>query len=70
MWFEPAEQTSLQEKVKTAYAKAFSPSFDANAKYLQKYRSLKINAECVHKVRELVGEDFADILSLNLSGSV
>ena len=64
------EKASLQEKVKTAYAKAFSPSFSANAKYLQKYRSLKVNAECVHKVRELVGDDFADILSLNLFDSV
>ena len=59
-----AEKTTLQEKVQTAYAKAFSPSFDTNARYLKKYCTLKRNDNCIQEIRSIAGADFADILSL------
>ena len=38
------EKSSIQEKINCSYAKSFSPSFDLNAKYLEKYCTLKINS--------------------------
>ncbi len=48
---------------KEAYAKAFSPSLETNAKYLKKYCTLNFNKDCISKIREISGDYYADILT-------
>ena len=53
---------TLKEKISCAYAKAFSPSFQTNYKYLKKYCTLKINPVVIEKIEELANSEFAEIL--------
>ena len=46
-----------------AYAKAFSPSFETNARYLKKYCTLNFNGECIQKIKEISSDYYADILT-------
>lgn len=63
------EKKSLPEKIRTAYAKSFSPSFDINYNYLKKYATIKIDASCIDAVRKSVDVGkFADILRLTILG--
>ena len=60
------EKDSLQEKIKCAYAKSFSPSFATNAKYLEKYCTLKIDADCIQSIEKLGNEGITEILRYTL----
>ena len=42
--------SSVEEKLSCAYAKAFSPDFTTNYKYLKKYCSLKISTEALENI--------------------
>lgn len=54
--------TALKEKISTAYAKAFSPSFQTNYKYLKKYCTLKINPAIIEKFEGLDNSELSKIL--------
>lgn len=58
------ELESVQEKISTAYAKCFSPSFEMNARYLKKFCTLKINTECFQQIEELNNRLINEILKL------
>ena len=60
------EKDSLQEKIKCAYAKSFSPSFATNAKYLEKYCTLKIDVNCIQCIEKLGNEGITEILRYTL----
>ena len=57
----------LEEKITTAYAKAFSPSFKTNYKYLKKNCTLKINSEAIKKLTAPEYKNIYEILSITLS---
>ena len=57
---------TLEEKIKHAYAKAFSPSFQTNYNYLKKYCTLKVNPEVLAKIKDLGNTDIMDILKKTL----
>ena len=57
----------LKEKINTAYAKAFSPSFVTNYKYLKKYYTLKINPEAIKKLKAPEYKNIYEILRITLS---
>lgn len=56
------EKSSVEEKIKCAYSKSFSPSFETNAKYLEKYCTLKMNSSCIHNIEKLENAGIAEIL--------
>jgi len=56
------EKSSIHEKINCAYSKSFSPSFDLNAKYLEKYCTLKIDADCIHSIEKLGNSRITEIL--------
>ena len=58
---------TLEEKITTAYAKAFSPSFKTNYKYLKKNCTLKINSEAIKKLTAPEYKNIYEILSITLS---
>ena len=58
---------TLEEKITTAYAKAFSPSFKTNYKYLKKNCTLKINSEAIKKLTTPEYKNIYEILSITLS---
>ena len=61
------ERKGFQEKVKAAYAKSFSPSFEINYNYLKKYATIKIDGSCIEAaVKAGVNKDFVDILRLTV----
>ena len=60
-------KNDIQDKIKTAHSKAFSPSFDLNYKYLKKYCSLEINKSIVEVIRDYdLDENITEILSYTL----
>ena len=62
-----AEQSSLQKKIRTAYAKSFSPSFDINYKYLKTYATIKIDESCIDAaIKSGIPSDFIEILRLTI----
>lgn len=58
---------TLKEKISTAYAKAFSPSFQTNYNYLKKYCTLKITTEAVKIIRRVGNKKMAEIIQENLN---
>lgn len=56
------EKSSIEEKIKCSYSKSFSPSFETNAKYLEKYCTLKINTGCIHSIEKLGNSRITEIL--------
>ena len=58
---------TLKEQIKTAYAKAFSPSFETNYKYLKNYCTLKINPEAINKIKNLGYQDIFEILQYTIN---
>ena len=64
--FDNGKAFYIGNKKHEAYAKAFSPSFDTNAKYLKKYCTLNITKECIQKIRTTCGNIFADVLEKTL----
>ena len=63
------EKKSLKEKIKTAYAKSFSPSFEINYNYLKKYATIKIDGSCIEAVKKSgVGDEFVEILKITILG--
>ena len=56
------EKSSIQEKISCSYAKSFSPSFDLNSKYLEKYCTFKIDAGCIHIIEKLEDSRITEIL--------
>ena len=62
-----AEQSSLQEKIRKAYAKSFSPSFELNYKYLRAYATIKIDESCIDAaIKSGIPSDFIEILRLTV----
>lgn len=60
------EKSILEEKIQCAYAKSFSPSFTVNAKYLEKYCTLKIDTSCIQNVEKLGNTKITEILKYTL----
>ncbi len=60
------EKSTLEEKIKTAYSKSFSPSFELNAKYLKKYCTLNISKNCIKSIEKLGDEKITSILEHTL----
>ncbi len=62
-----AEQVSeLSEKIKCAYAKSFSPSYEMNKRYLQAYRTLHISKSTLDELDSIENKAFLDILRLTV----
>ena len=61
--FDNGKSFFIGNKKREAYAKAFSPSFETNAKYLEKYCSLRFNKDCIQEIKEICGDYYADILT-------
>jgi len=53
---------NLDEKIKTAYSKIFSPDFSTNSKYLAKYRTLSINKNCIDSIKTVGDNTITSIL--------
>lgn len=53
---------TLKEKISTAYAKAFSPSFQTNFNYLKKYCTLKLSPSVIEKIEGLDNSELSEIL--------
>ena len=63
------EKKSLKEKVRTSYAKSFSPSFEINYNYLKDCATIKIDGSCIDAVRKSgVGVEFVEILKITILG--
>lgn len=60
------EKNTITEQIKTAYAKSFSPSFDLNAKYLEKYCTLKICRNCLNSIEKLGDEKILSVLKYTI----
>ena len=60
------KKTEIKDKIKCAFAKSFSPAFAINAKYLEKYSTLKITPSCIQKVEELGNDKITGILKLTI----
>ncbi len=60
-------QTLLQAKISTAFAKAFSPSFKTNYKYLKNYCKLKIQSETLEKLRCSINQSLFEVLMETVS---
>ena len=60
------EKNTLEEKIKTAYSKSFSPSFELNAKYLAKYCTLNINKNCIKSIEKFGNKIIISILEHRL----
>ncbi|MBP5442029.1 MAG: hypothetical protein J6Y60_02205 [Treponema sp.] len=61
------EENSLQDKIKTAHSKAFSPSFELNYKYLKECCTLTINESILEAVRQYDLDDrIMEILSYTI----
>lgn len=61
--FDNGKSFLIGKTARTAYAKAFSPSFQTNYKYLKKYCSLKIKSEIVETIKKLGNKEFVKILN-------
>lgn len=61
-----SESSTTQEKIKTAYAKSFSPSFEMNARYLKKYRTFSPKKSCIDLIKDCVPEEIIGILTERL----
>lgn len=60
------EKSTLEEKIKTAYSKSFSPAFELNVKYLKNYCTLNINKNCITSIKKLGDEKITAILEHTL----
>lgn len=61
------EKDNLQDKIKTAYSKAFSPSFELNYKYLKEYCTLMINESILAAVRQYgLDDSIMELLSYTI----
>ena len=61
------EKYSLQDKIKTAYSKAFSPSFELNYKYLKEYCTLTMTESILDAVKQYgVDNSIMEILSYTI----
>lgn len=60
------EKNTLEEKIKTAYSKSFSPSFELNAKYLKKYSTIKICKNCLNCIEISGDEKILSILKVTV----
>ena len=58
--------STLQEKINTAYAKVFSPSFKTNYNYLKKCCTLKINSEATKKLTAPEYKNISEILEITM----
>ena len=54
---------TIEEKIKTAYSKNFSPSFIINAKYLEKYCTINITSNCLKTIEQLNNPKILNILT-------
>lgn len=59
-------KSTIEEKIKCAYAKSFSPAFAINAKHLEKYCTLKISPNCIQKIEDLGNDKIIEILKLTI----
>ena len=55
---------SISEKIKTAFAKCFSPSFEMNERYLQKYQTIAITSESLTKIQKVFNNENSEIVKV------
>ncbi len=61
-----SEKISLKEKIAGAYSKAFSPSFNINARYLKNYCTLHITKNCLNDIKNIATDGILNILNYTL----
>ncbi|WP_407425219.1 hypothetical protein [Treponema sp.] len=55
---------NISDKIKTAFAKCFSPSFDMNARYLQKYQTVKISLGCINEINKFKTDKISEMIKI------
>ena len=60
------EVQTLNEKLKHSFSKCFSPSFDINANYLEKFRTINFSKNCIEKIESLGDSNIAEIVKARL----